>query len=303
MKEGEVSFADSVRKELLAYLPSSKEEAEAELCGLFPCLSDAGNGVLFVRSDNAALPRKVFTLLEKAYNINGVISSGKCRIGGRGGYRVETVPGPEAYLAKLSAAPETLPDDVFCHAFLRGAFLVSGTVSDPAKAYRFEIVCGDEERAACVRRVLRTFGLEAKQAVRGDDRVVYLQDGKQAAEAVARTGASVSYLSFENTRIVRNVRGSVNRKVNCETSNLQKAARAGVRQLREIRFLEEAGALSGLPEHLQEIARVRREHPDATLAQIGEYLSPPIGRSGANHRLHELMNAAAAVRNKAVKEG
>ena len=102
---------------------------------------------------------------------------------------------------------------------------------------------------------------------------------------------------------MRNVRGSVNRKVNCETSNLQKAARAGVRQLREIRFLEEAGALPGLPEHLQEIARVRREHPDATLAQIGEYLSPPIGRSGANHRLHELMNAAAAIRNKAVKEG
>lgn len=109
-------------------------------------------------------------------------------------------------------------------------------------------------------------------------------------------------MKLENSRILKQVRGDVNRKVNCETANIRKSVSAAQRQLEDIRFLIEKGALSGLPEPLQEIARKRAAHPEISLTELGALLEPPVGKSGVNHRLRKLSEIAGKIRRETPAE-
>ena len=118
--------------------------------------------------------------------------------------------------------------------------------------------------------------------------VVYIKEGSQIVDILNVMEAPVSLMELENIRIVKEMRGSVNRQVNCETANINKTVSAAVKQIEDIRFIQSVAGLSGLPESLQEMARIRLERPEATLKELGEALEPPVGKSGVNHRLRKL---------------
>lgn len=128
--------------------------------------------------------------------------------------------------------------------------------------------------------------------------VVYIKEGSQIVDILNVMEAPVSLMELENIRIVKEMRGSVNRQVNCETANINKTVSAAVKQIEDIRFIQSAAGLSGLPESLQEMARIRLERPEATLKELGEALEPPVGKSGVNHRLRKLSLVAEELRQQ-----
>lgn len=182
--------------------------------------------------------------------------------------------------------------DCCARAFLRGAFLAAGTVSDPSKSYHLEITCPGEREAMQLLTLMERCGMEPKEMVRKGTPVVYIKEGQQVRDLLAMMGATVAMMDLENARILKGVRGNVNRRVNCETSNINKAVAAGMKQVRAIRALEAAGELDTLSDGLYDIAQARLAHPDATLEELGQTLVPPVSKSGVNHRLRKLCEMA-----------
>lgn len=179
---------------------------------------------------------------------------------------------------------------------LTEAFLSSGSLSDPEKSYHFEIVCREIGKAQELIEIMREFELDAKLVERKAHYVVYLKEGEQIADMLRIMGAYRSCMDFENVRIVKEMRNSVNRQVNCETANIHKTVGAAVRQIEDIRLIEERQGLSELPKSLREMAEIRLQHPDAPLLELGNYFSPPIGKSGVNHRLRKITEIAEKLR-------
>ena len=128
--------------------------------------------------------------------------------------------------------------------------------------------------------------------------VVYVKEGAQIVELLGIMGANVSVMNLENVRILKEMRGSVNRKVNCETANINKTVHAAVKQMEDIRFIQEKIGFSALPEGLEQIAKLRLEFPEATLAELGAMLSPAVGKSGVNHRLRKLKSIAEELKRE-----
>lgn len=175
---------------------------------------------------------------------------------------------------------------------LRDAFLSSGTMSDPGKSYHFEIICESRSEAESYAGIMRNFSLDAKVTERKAHFVVYLKESDEIADMLRILGASRSLMEYENIRILKEMRSSVNRRVNCETANINKTVDAAMKQLRDIRLIEEKMGLSELPASLREMAEIRKLHPDASLTELGEFFQPPIGKSGVNHRLRKLSQIA-----------
>ena len=183
-------------------------------------------------------------------------------------------------------------------AFVRGAFLAAGSLSDPEKFYHFEIVCSSEEKAEQLREIIGTFSIEAKIVVRKKYYVVYIKEGSQIVEILNVMEAPLALMELENIRILKEMRNSVNRQVNCETANINKTVSAAVKQLQDIAYIRDTVGLDYLPESLAEIAQARLERPDATLKELGEILSPPVGKSGVNHRLRKISSIAESLRGQ-----
>ena len=183
-------------------------------------------------------------------------------------------------------------------AFIRGAFLAAGSISDPEKFYHFEIVCASMEKAEQLKEIIATFSIEAKIVVRKKYYVVYIKEGSQIVEILSVMEAPVALMELENIRILKEMRNSVNRQVNCETANINKTVSAAVKQLEDIEYIRDTVGLDYLPESLAEIAQARLERPDATLKELGEALSPPVGKSGVNHRLRKVSAIAENLRGQ-----
>jgi hypothetical protein len=177
-------------------------------------------------------------------------------------------------------------------AYIRGAFLAAGSISDPSKSYHFEIVCASMPQALQLQELMTGFETDAKIVERKDRFVVYLKEGSQIVDMLNVMEAYVSLMNLENVRILKEMRNSVNRKVNCETANISKTVNAAVKQLEDIEKIRDTIGFDRLPAHLKEMALLRLEHPDAPLKELGGYLDPPVGKSGVNHRLRRLSEIA-----------
>ena len=127
--------------------------------------------------------------------------------------------------------------------------------------------------------------------------MAYIKEGSQIVDILNVMEAPVSLMELENIRILKEMRGSVNRQVNCETANIHKTVSAAVRQVEDITIIRDKIGFDSLPENLREIARLRLEKPEATLKELGEALEPPVGKSGVNHRLRKLGSLAEKLRN------
>lgn len=180
---------------------------------------------------------------------------------------------------------------------IREAFLQSGSMNDPEKSYHLEIVYQTQQEAEQMQCIMKEFELDGKIARRKEHFVVYLKEGSQIADMLRIMEAPVALMEFENIRILKEMRNSINRKVNCEAANLGKTVSAAVKQVEDIKLLEARVGLENLPENMEEIARKRLEYQEATLKELGELLDPPLGKSGVNHRLKKLSDLAEDLRS------
>ena len=172
---------------------------------------------------------------------------------------------------------------------IRGAFLGSGSVSNPESKYHLEIILSTEKNAEKVIKILSEFTIPAKKLERKNGYGVYIKDGEEISKLLALIGANSSVLKFEEIRVLRDMKNNINRKVNCETANLNKTVNAAVRQIEAIKTLQKNKEFDKLPANLKEIAQIRLENPDASLQELGQMLKEPIGKSGVNHRLNKII--------------
>lgn len=188
-----------------------------------------------------------------------------------------------------------LQEDECRRAFLRGAFLGSGSCTNPYRGYHLEIIARSDAFAEQLRSVLATFGPEAKTMLRREKPVVYLK-GDDVSAFLALVGANGSALKFESARAERDFRNYVNRTTNCETANIEKTVFASTEQISAIDVIEEHMGLNQLPAPLYEAALLRLNHPEATLLELAELAE--IGKSGMNHRLARLVRIAKEIRHE-----
>ena len=175
---------------------------------------------------------------------------------------------------------------------IRGAFLGSGSVNNPESKYHLEIILSTEANADKVISILSGFTIIAKKLERKNGYGVYIKDGEEISKLLALIGANSGVLKFEEIRVLRDMKNNINRKVNCETANLNKTVNAAVKQIEAIKMLQKTKEFDKLPENLKEVARIRIENPDASLQELGQMLSEPIGKSGVNHRLNKIIESA-----------
>lgn len=283
-----MSFSGEVKQELAKNISSARHCQLAEFaaimnfCGQFG-RDREGNYTIGFQTENETIIKKCFTLLKKLYNIEpdvGLTEQEVRDIIQKAGGPDEPVP------------PLTIKNSCCKRAFLRGAFLSVGSMSDPQKGYHLEFVCTGEAKAKMLQNVIREFDIEAKIVLRKKYFVVYLKEGSAIVDLLNVCGAPVSLMNLENLRILKEMRNSVNRRVNCETANITKTVSASARQIEDINYIREHYGFSRLPDPLREMAEVRLENPDAPLKELGEFLSPPVGKSGVNHRLRKLSELA-----------
>ncbi len=181
-------------------------------------------------------------------------------------------------------------------AFLRGAFLSIGSMSNPEKGYHLEFVCGDTGQAAQLVEILLAYEIKARIVARKKYQIVYIKESEEISMLLNVIGAHVSLMKLENLRILKDMRNTINRKVNCEAANITKTVNAATKQIEDIQYIKEHYGFDNLAGNLRQIAELRLEYPDATLKELGQLLTPNVGKSGVNHRLRKLSELAGQLR-------
>ena len=308
-----MSFSGKVREELAGNISSARHCRIAELAAFIGMCGTIQYSIK-IHSENFLVARKVFTLIEKTFNIKVDVSIRRNIKRQNATYSVvvrqhedavrilqavKMIGGNADYISDIRPfSPLVLQQTCCRRAFLRGAFQASGSMSDPSKSYHFEIVCDSQAAAGQIQEIMDGFGLDAKIVQRKKAYVVYLKEGSRIVDVLNVMEAHVALMELENVRILKEMRNTVNRKVNCETANINKTVSAAVKQVEDITYLRDTVGFEHLPDNLAEAALARLEHPDATLKELGETLDPPVGKSGINHRLRRLSEMAEKVKQE-----
>lgn len=287
-----MSFSSDVKDELIKHISPARHCQLAELAAIMHFCGQygkdcEGNYTIGFQTENEAVLRKGFTLLKKTYNIDTGVSLEEEKM--------------QALISKIGdlsepVNPMLIKNSCCQRAFLRGAFLSVGSMSDPNKAYHLEFVCTKEAVAKQLQKVIQGFDIEAKIVLRKKYYVVYLKEGSAIVDLLNVCEAHLSLMEFENLRILKDMRNSINRRVNCEAANISKTVEAASRQIENIEYIRDYYGFENLPENLRQMASVRLENPDAPLKELGELMEPPIGKSGVNHRLRKLCELAESIR-------
>ena len=293
-----MSFSGNVKEELSKQWNTARHCQIAELAALISMcgsivINSYGHYSVKIHSENLAVARKCFTLLEKTFNIkNDIVVR---RNAGKDNYSYYIYAKGE----ELMAIRDTIVQAVCCkRAYIRGAFIASGSMSDPSKSYHFEIVCNDMRQAEHLRDMMNSFDVDAKIVQRKRTYVVYLKEGSQIVDILNVMEAHVALMELENVRIMKEMRNSVNRKVNCETANINKTVSAAVRQMEDITYIRDQIGFDKLPEGLRDVALTRLAYPEAALKELGQLMASPLGKSGVNHRLRKLSEIAQGLREQ-----
>ena len=187
-------------------------------------------------------------------------------------------------------------NEIMQKAFIRGSFLGSGSMTNPKNSYHLEILFANLEDAEISLKILENYNIKLKSMTKNQSYGIYAKDGEEISKFLAFIGANNAVLKFEEIRVYRDIRNNVNRKVNCETANLNRTVNSAVKQIEAIKLLEKSGKLAELSEGIQEIAKLRIFHPEASLAELGAMLAKPIGKSGVNHRLKTIEKLAMNIK-------
>ncbi|AWI13498.1 DNA-binding protein WhiA [Caldifermentibacillus hisashii] len=307
-----MSFASDVKKEL-TNLPIDDTCSKSELSALIRM-----NGavsftnqrlVVDIQTENAAIARRIYSLLKKHYQVDvELFVRKKMRLKKNNVYIVRLIDQVKEILKDLSIidegfefhhqiATELIQKKSCKRAYLRGAFLAGGSINNPeTSSYHLEIFTLYKDHSEALCELLNSFSLNSKTLERKKGWITYLKEAEKISDFLGIIGAHNALLRFEDVRIVRDMRNSVNRLVNCETANLNKTIGAAIRQVENIKFIDQTIGLDSLPEKLREIAKLRIEYQDVTLKELGEMVSGGISKSGINHRLRKIDEIAEKLR-------
>ncbi|WP_461201632.1 DNA-binding protein WhiA [Anoxybacillus sp. TBDG-1] len=309
-----MSFASETKKELtsIEVKPCCLKAELSALIRMNGSISFSNRRLLLnIQTENAAIARRIYTLLKKGYDVAvELLVRKKMRLKKNNVYIVRVVEGTNELLSDLkimeegfsfvhSISQELVQKKCCKRSYLRGAFLAGGSVNNPeTSSYHLEIFSLYREHNESLCELMNTaFYLHARTLERKKGFITYLKEAEKIAEFLSVIGAHQALLRFEDVRIVRDMRNSVNRLVNCETANLNKTIGAALRQVENIRYIDETIGLDQLPEKLREIAKLRIEYQDVTLKELGEMVSGgKISKSGINHRLRKLDEIAERLR-------
>ena len=273
-----MSFSSDIKAELARQYSKSDHCQLAELSAMIMLEGkiQMNPARLSFDSENPMLIEKYAILMKRAFaiDIHKALSQEDCEM------IIEKIQG--LYLEKTCCK----------RAFIRGAYMSTGSMSDPNKAYHFEIVCKSLDQATRLQELMQEFETDPKIVERKNHYVVYLKDGSQIVDMLNVMEAYVALMNLENVRIIKEMRNTVNRKVNCETANIGKTVNAALKQVADIELIRQHMGLDELPLPLREMAYVRLDYPEAPLKDLGQYMDPPVGKSGVNHRLRKLVAIA-----------
>lgn len=299
-----MSYASEVKKELTGITVHEKN-ARAELMALIRMNGSVGLAnhamILNVQTESPAIARRIYSLIKQLYKVESdILVRKKMKLKKNNTYVVRLRHHAQEILGDLAILDgfqikervplDLLTDDLMIRSYLRGAFLAGGSVNNPETSrYHLEIYSLYEEHNEMIAEMINRYDLNARTTNRRSGYIVYLKEAEKIANFLQLIGATTSMLEFENIRIVRDMRNSVNRLVNCENANMDKVANAANRQVENIMLIEATVGLSSLPEKLRAIAETRLAHQEVSLKELGTLVpGGPISKSGVNHRLRKL---------------
>ncbi|MGV2846598.1 DNA-binding protein WhiA [Limosilactobacillus fermentum] len=299
-----MSYASEVKKELTGITVHEKN-ARAELMALIRMNGSIGLAnhamILNVQTESPAIARRIYSLIKQLYKVESdILVRKKMKLKKNNTYVVRLRHHAQEILGDLAILDgfqikewvplDLLTDDLMIRSYLRGAFLAGGSVNNPETSrYHLEIYSLYEEHNEMIAEMINRYDLNARTTNRRSGYIVYLKEAEKIANFLQLIGATTSMLEFENIRIVRDMRNSVNRLVNCENANMDKVANAANRQVENIMLIEATVGLSSLPEKLRAIAETRLAHQEVSLKELGTLVpGGPISKSGVNHRLRKL---------------
>lgn len=278
-----MSFSSEVKAELKNGISSSKHCRLAELSAMVVMTGEFHDGVWQPPEDNSFVVSKADKLI-KLLDIDINSEEGKKSL--------KLIKTDEGY-----TIDNMLVERSCCkQAYLRGAFLGAGSITNPEKGYHFEIVCDTKRQAEIISDIINSFDVESKSISRKKYYVVYVKDGSHIVDLLNVMGAHTSLMNMENVRIIKDVRNNLNRQVNCEAANLNKTVSAAVKQINDIEYIHRVKGIKHLPEGLRRLAELRVEFDQASLKELGDMLNPPLGKSGVNHRLRKISEIADELR-------
>lgn len=309
-----MSFAAGVKEELAALAVGNACCQLSELAGITLAAGSmhlAGGGVQAeVSTESPAIARRVYKLIKSLYGVQPAIEQHeRHRLNRNFSYRVVLSDDAAARRmlsdigvlgggdVTIGIKPELVRLSCCEGAFLRGLFLGCGSMSDPGKAYHLELVLEDEQLAHSAAALLAGAYINARIIRRGSKHVIYIKEADNISGFLVQTGAHSQMLRLESIRVEKGVRNSVNRVVNCDTANVEKAVRASGRQLDNILLIERHGGLASLPKGLRAAAEARLDNPDATLERLSEIIGG-VSKSGLNHRFRKIEELASELKCK-----
>ncbi len=313
-----MSFSSEVKKELCNRHEGARHCIIAELCAI---LNTCGkitvrNGALSVviQTENAFVAKRYFTLIKASFSVNGNVAVSKnIALKKNRVYTVSIHDNESAerllsavslvkkgsdgkYTVKRTIDPLLVKDTCCKRAYIRGAFIAGGSLNTPEKTYHMEFVNASEKLSNGLCELINFFSLHAKVIERKGHFVVYLKEGESIVDLLNVMEAPISLMGLENVRILKDMRNDINRRVNCETANINKTVGAAVKQIDDIKLIFEKKGETFLSEQLLEVALLRLENPDASLKELGEMVTPTIGKSGINHRFRKISEIADVLR-------
>ncbi|WP_346889960.1 DNA-binding protein WhiA [Clostridium sp. UBA1056] len=314
-----MSFSLKVKNEVCRNSELSKDEIAAQLSAIMKSSGTLGFG--FNRSitfkaitENPAIARWIFKNLKDFFDIHTKLLVKKSNSLKKNNIYMVLIPEEvdvKGLLQELGiiendglfnihyGVPDKIIKNESCkRAYIKGAFLGGGSISNPEKTYHLEFVTHDQDYANELSDLINSYKLNSKVIQRKNSFVIYLKEGEQIVDLLNIIGAHNALLELENIRIMKEMRNNVNRIVNCETANLSKTVNAAVRQVESIKLIQNEIGLDRLPKNLKEVARLRLAFPDESLKELGAMLNPPVGKSGINHRLRRIEKIADELRKE-----
>lgn len=310
-----MSFASETKKNLSRQISHNRCCQMAEFVALMKCdgtIRIGGNRTvsLVVASRNPAVAGKIFRLAKEIFDDPGQIASyRKTTLKKQKIYEV-VIPVQERMESLFDAMgltggdrrwqgdfrddfPWALVQKECCkRSYLRGAFLGCGSVNSPDGSYHLELACDRQSHALALQQMIGELGMGARHYRRKNQFVVYFKDGEQIAEFLSQIGAHSARLSFENQRITKEIYNNINRKNNFDMANVDKTIRSSMQQRQAIERIDATIGLKKLPDGLREVAELRLQYPEGTLAELAALFDPPLSKSGVSHRLKKLLKIA-----------
>ena len=298
------SFSYNVKEEILSSI-NSRDKADAAMLGLLTFSNSLDDSRVMLLTENE-LVKDFFKLNTERICGEGAVTVDESSKRGEQTLFTIDVCGKDNRIALLSYLQidssrrltyDDLPKEKLCPYVIAGAFLACGSVNNPMKKYHLEFVVPTLELCNDLGLLLlEKYGILCKHAERGQGNIVYLKESENIIDMLTLMGATMSSIELMHVKMEKDMRNKINRAVNCDNANIEKALRASERQIKDIELIDSTVGLSALSDNLREIALLRYENPDLNLSQLGELVTPKISRSGVNHRFQKIASLAEQIR-------